>query len=304
MIEDLEREFPEISRLGLARPRVSCEPILPAFLSALGAGFVAGGIVGILVDVLWPVLVPPTQPHPEWLIPFAVTRAAQLVAVGAVALRVGGVATLALCVGYEAAFVLAGLPGRIAICDRLGPSPEFPCSPSAPAAMVVGTWPTWVAIAVGALGSRRLLPSATPGSNTLLRAAGAFTLIVSVAGAAFGLLEMFVLHDVLAPVDHDPQGIGLSVQVGLSTTWLVIELVAGLAAGVLLRRAPPAAVVLLALVVAYGIGLGLSQLRYGLAAVPNATLGQAYLMSNLVLAPAAGVLGIAMGRLVAGRGSG
>lgn len=302
MIEDLEAEFPELSRLRVPRPRVSREPILWAFLSALGAGFIANGIGEIAQAALWPVIVPPTQPHPEWLTPFAVVRAAQLVAVGAIALRAGGIVAFALCVGYEAALVIAQLPNRIALCERVDPrDPAFgiPCGFGPIAA---STWPTWLALFVGLIGSRWLLPSSMPGANTLLRAAGAFTLTLSLTFNAWMLGQTALMSGLAIVGWVDAQGSrSPSFLVAISTVFLVIELIAGLLAGVMLRRARPAAVLLLALLFGYGISFGLTLIRSNVdQGVPHPP-DLAYLQSGSVLVPAAGILGIAIGRLLAQR---
>jgi hypothetical protein len=302
VIEDLEGESPEVWRPRIARPRVASEPILWAFLSALGAGFIANGVAEIALAVLWPLLVPPTQPRAEWLNPFAVSRAAQFVAMGAVALRAGGIPALVLCAGYEVALVVAQLPNRIAVCERLPePDPFIPCGFSA---IAVSTWPTWVALAVGIVGSRRLLPPSVPGANTLLRATGAFAFALTVAGIAWGVGRGAVFDGLALVGWLDPQGSTRepSFQVVASTFFLSINLLAGLLAGLLLRRAPSAAVVLLALLIGYGVGLGVAQIRHNVdTGVPHFPLELAYLQSMNALTPAAGILGIALGRLLARR---
>jgi hypothetical protein len=293
VIEDLQEEFPELARVRLPRPRVSSEPIPWAFLSALGAGFVAGGIADIALSVLWPLLVPPTQPHPEWMTTFAVSRLVRLVATGAVALRAGGIAALLLCCAYEAVLVVAGLPGRVAFCERAGPEPAVPCDAGSIAA---ATWPTWFGVAVGAIGARWLLPPAVAGVNTLLRAAGALTFTLVAVGTVFGVLQQTILH-LPGPPSTDAQAI--AADVAISVFFLVLQLVAGLIAGTLLRHARPAAVLLLALLVAEGIDLGLTLIRSNVErGVPHPP-DLALLQSIGVLMPIAGALGIAIGRLLA-----
>jgi hypothetical protein len=295
VIEDLDG-FTEVSPLRIARPRVSSEPIPWAFLSAVGAGFITNNIAQIALAVL-----SPTLPYPEWLNPFVLPRATQLVATGAVALRAGGIGALVLCVGYEVALVLTQVPNPIALCEGAPqPDPSLPCGF---AAIATSTWPTWAALATGALGSRRLLPAPTPGTNTLLRAAGVFTFALAIVGIAWQLGQG-ALFDGLAAVGwlgpERPRG--LSFQVAISTVFLIVQLAAGLAAGSLLRRAPSAAVLLLALVVGYGAGLGVAQIRNNVdTGVPHFPLELAYLQSMNALTPAAGILGIALGRLLATR---
>jgi hypothetical protein len=154
---------------------------------------------------LSPTLLPPTLPYPEWLNPFVLPRATQLVATGAVALRAGGIPALLLCVGYEVALVLTQVPNRIALCERLPqPDPSLPCGF---AAIATSTWPTWAALATGVIGSRRFLPSPTPGTNTLLRAAGVFTFALAIVGIAWRLGQGALFNGLaavgwLGPSDH------------------------------------------------------------------------------------------------------
>lgn len=297
MIEDLDGEPPEVLPLSRARLRLSTEPIPWAFLSALGAGFIANGITQIALVDSWTLFLPPSQPHPEWLNPFAVARATQLVATGAVAWRTGGVGALVLCIGYEVALVVAQLPNRLALCERAPEQdPSLPCGFPAIAA---GTWPTWVALAVGAVVSSRLLLSPVRSSNALLRAAGAFTFMVTVAGTAWFVGQVPLFNGLAAAGWLVPEGPrGLPLRVAISTVFLFVELAAGLLAGSLLRRAPSAAVVLLALLLGYGAGLGVALVRDNVdRGVPHAPLELAYLQSMSALTPAAGILGIALGRL-------
>lgn len=302
VIEDLDVESDEVAPLRVARPRVSSEPIAWAFLAAVGAGFIASGTAELVLAALWPLLLPPTQPHPEWLFPGAVSAAARLVAIGAVALRAGGIPTLALSVGYEVVFVLTPqLSNRSAICERLSqPDPSIPCGL---AAIAASTWPMWVALAVGVVGSRRLLPPPASGANTLLRAAGAFAFALTIAGIAWQVGEDFLFNGVAPVWWPGPGGSGSqSVQVAISTIFLLVQLAAGFLAGSLLRRAPSAAVVLLALLIGYGAGLGIAQIRSNVdSGVPHFPLALAYLQSMNALTPAAGILGIALGRLLARR---
>jgi hypothetical protein len=301
VIEDLDVDAAEGSQLGPARPRVSSESTWWAFLSAVGAGFIASGVADVAVAALWPLLLPPTQPHPEWLFPGAVSAAAGLVAIGAVALRAGGIPALALGIAYQLTFVLLQLSSLAAVCDRLPqPDPSIPCGF---AAITAGTWPTWVALAVGVVAARQLLPPPAPGANTLLRAAGAFTFALTIAGIAWQLGQG-VLQNGLAAVGWlGPEGSrSLPFQVAISTVFLFVELVAGLLAGSLLLRARSASVVLLALLIGYDAVLGVAQVRSNVdSGVPHVPLELAYLQSTNALRPAAGILGIALGRLLARR---
>jgi hypothetical protein len=298
IIEDLEAEFPELSRLALHRPRVSSEVVTWAFISALGAGFIASGVMDAAVSVFSPLLLPPTQPHPEWLTTFFFVRAVQLVAMGAVALRAGGIATLALCFGYEALLFIAQTPSRNAFCEVVGrqpdPSVRIPCDlPS----IVLSTWPTWAALIAGGIGSRWLLPPATAGSNVLLRGAGAFTLMLTAAGAAYGVIVTIVR----LPGSPSTDQAAITANVVVDAVFLIIDVAAGIVAGVLLRRARSAAVLLLALLVIQHIDFGLTLMRTNIdRGVPHPR-ELAFLQSTSVLGPALAVLGIATGRLLARR---
>lgn len=298
MIEDLD-PIPEVTRPRVARPRVSSETIGWAFLSALGAGFIAKGVAEIAFAVVWPVLLPPSQPRPEWLTAFAVSRAAQLVAIGAVALRAGGVRALALCVGYEGALLLAQLPNLTAICERLGPQPD-PSIPCGFPTIAVSTWPTWIGLAVGVVGSRWLLPSPIPGANTLLRAAGAFTFALAVAADALALGQGNLFNGLAAVgwVDRALGSRGVPYLVAVSTIALFVNLAAGFLAGSLLRRARAAGVLLLALLIGYEVTLGVTQIRNNVEIGVPHPLELAYLQSTSVLRPAVGILGIALGRML------
>ena len=299
MIEELKAELPDISALEVQRPRVASEHFVIAFVSALGAGFIAGGIADLARAALWPVFFPPTQPHPGWLEPFAIARAVEMIAIAAVALRAGGLLSLGVCVLYEAALIITRVPGQIAFCARVGPQPDaslaIPCDPIS---FATAMWPTWLGLAIGAVLASRLLPAPIGGANTVLRAAGAFSLTLTAAGTAFGLAQMTVLSGFPGHPASDP--VAISYYVAVDMTFLVVNLVAGLLAGKLLARAPAAAVVLLALLVIHAIGFGITLMRTQSesGALPMEFL---FLQSSSVLMPAAGVFGIAIGRLLARR---
>lgn len=301
MIEDLDGVPAETSRLRVVRPRVSAEPTPWAFLSALGGGFIVGTVADIALVALWPMLVPPTQSHPEWLFPGAVRQATQFVAIGAVAMRAGGARALALSVGFEVTLILAQVPNRIAFCEHLqAPDPYIPCGL---AAITLSTWPTWAALTVGVVASRQMLPTPTRGANTLLRAAGAFTLALTTVvmawqlaqGAVFDTLSAWGWLGVEGP--RNP-----SALVAIATIFLIVELLAGLLAGVLLRRAPSAAVLLFALLIGYAVGMGVALIRNNVdTGVPHVPLELAYLQAMNAITPAMGILGIALGRLLSRR---
>src|SRR4051812_26812072 len=107
MIDGLRAEFPSATGwvARLRRPAVGRESIWWAFLSAAGAGFVVGGIVGLVVLTAAPVLFSATEPRPTWLTYSFFTQTAASIAIGAVALRSGGFAALALYVLYQLALI-------------------------------------------------------------------------------------------------------------------------------------------------------------------------------------------------------
>jgi hypothetical protein len=298
VIEDLEGARPELSPMRSVRPRVSSEPIGWAFLSALGAAFIVGGIADIALSVLWPVLLPSTQSHPAWLSPGAVSAVARFIAMAAVAMRTGHIGALALCVGYQAALDLARLPVQVALCERSSDSgPSIPCGL---AAIARGAWPTWLALAVGVAASRELLPAPRPGANMLLRAAGAFAFAPAIVAILWQFAQSALFNGLPAIwwLSAERPG-GLSWQVGVSTAFLFVQLFAGLLAGVLLRGARSGAVLLLALLVAYGAAEGIALVRHNVeTGVPHVPLELAYLQSLNALSPATGILGIALGRLL------
>jgi hypothetical protein len=205
----------------------------------MGAAFVVGGIVRLAALSFAPYLLAPTQLRPEWLTPSAVADAAAAIAAGAVLVRAGSTYALLLYLTFELLRIVAGIPGRLIFCERAGlqgfgaagaqPIPGVTCNvPS----MLLGEWPTVAALALGAVLAPALLSSSGDGANRMLRAAGAFALIATVSGMALGIT---------------PQWSSLDQQFTLTNLMTVVQLIAGVVAGVLLARAPLAAALLIVL---------------------------------------------------------
>lgn len=171
MRDALRAEFPGAAGwVGRLRtPTVAREPLRWAFLSAAGAGFILGALVGLVLFTVAPIILPATEPRPSWLNSSVVTQTAASIAVGAVALRSGGLSALALYVLYELALILAAFPGRQYGCTQFAardPSRPFSCDLPG---VIVDQWPTWLALTLGAIGSRWLLRPRGEGANRLLR---------------------------------------------------------------------------------------------------------------------------------------
>lgn len=241
MLDSFRAEFPGAAAwvARWRKPAIARETVGWAFLSAVGAGFIAQGVA--LVALMWivPALFPATEPHPEWVTPAAIANLAGRFASGAVALRAGGIPAVAAYVAYEVLLLSAALPGRALFCERSGGAPGHPpvggpvraCDLTS---LVTDQWLFWLAIAVGMLAAGLL--SARPGDgNRLLRAAGAFVVIGTVFGNAQGLLVTATG--------------GTASPTLVSVSFLVIEAAAGIAAGLLLARSRLSGAVLLALLI-------------------------------------------------------
>lgn len=240
MIEGLRAEFPGATRwvARLAKPSIARESVGWAFLSALGAAFILEAIVRLALMAIYPALFPPTEPHPEWLTPSVIASVAGGVVAGAIARRAGGIPAVAAYVAYELAILLAAFPGRVLFCARSGALvqglPGF--SGCDFASLLTAHWPIWLALAVGVIAAPLVRTAAGEG-NRLLRGAGAVVLITSVLGSTVGLLVA------LSETGGNPNATLLNV------LFLVIQIVAGLAAGLLLARSPLAGAVLVALLI-------------------------------------------------------
>ena len=238
MIEGLRSEFPSATGwvTRLRRPAVGREPVGWALLSALGAGFIVAAIVRIALLSIYPALFPATEPHPGWLTPFLIAGVAGGVAAGAVALRAGGIAAIAAYITYELLGMLAAFPGRALFCERSGGLP--PDLPNVVAcdltSVVTEHWPIWLAIALGMLAAR-LLASRPADGNWLLRGAGAFALVTSASGNATGLIVTVTG--------------GNANTMLLNVLFILIDAVAGIAAGLLLARVRLPGALLVALLI-------------------------------------------------------
>ena len=238
MIDGLRAEFPGATGwvASLRRPAVAREPVGWALLSALGAGFIVEAVVRIALMPIYPALFPATEPHPGWLTPFLIAGVASGVAAGAVALRAGGIAAVAAYVAYELLGMLAAFPGRALFCERSGGAPpDLPNVVGCDLTSVVTEhWPIWLAIALGMLAAR-LLPSRPGDGNWLLRGAGAFALVASALGNAMGLIVTVTG--------------GSANTMLLSVLFILIDAVAGIAAGLLLARVRLPGALLVALLI-------------------------------------------------------
>lgn len=284
-MDALRAEFPGTfaAIASLRRIPVSRASVWDAFLAGVGAAFVVRAIALLIASVVYPVVFPATVAHPIWLTPAFLAGAAAEFAAGMVLVRTGGIVPIAMYVGLELIVVLAGLPGRLAFCARIDPSlTSVPCDL---VGMVADRWPMWLALGLGAL-AFRALALRDGGENTLLRAAGAFSLVVTVvanlANVAFSL----------AGPSPSPLALDGAFAVG--------QIVAGLVAGVLLWRSSLAGPVLLALcLVGPGFGTALPTLWTSLRGpIPNNLTPNEYhmLVWASVLIPLGGVIALFAGR--------
>ena len=245
-MDALLAEFPSLTTLR--RPAIAREPVAWALVSGVGAELIVRGIAHVALLFLGPVLFPPTQPHPEWLTTATMATAAGALAAGAVLARAGGLGAVGVYVVYELVRLAAAMPGRLLFCERSGgvsvPPVVTGCDyPS----LVAEQWVVWVAIAAGALLGAALLREAS-GANRLLRAAGAFSLALTVLALPLGFLFF-------AP--------SVEQQNVLVAYITVANVAAAAVAGVLLARHRLAAAVLLALlIVAPPVGVGLPMALY------------------------------------------
>jgi hypothetical protein len=236
----MREEFPSLARLG--RPAIAVEPLWWAFVSGLGANPVVGGLVRIVFLWLAPILYPPTVQRPEWLSPNNIVVTVGALATGAVLIRAGGAVALLIYTGYEIVRVFAALPARQLFCKNV---PNLPPSITGCdlLALLSERWVTFVALLIGAaLGLVWL--RARGGENGLLRAAGAFSLVLVVLSTAVGLLF-------LGRTDQTAQNAMLAL-------FTVTNILGGAAAGVLLARERfAAALLLILLIVSPGLSLTL-----------------------------------------------
>lgn len=245
----MREEFPSLATMGRPTFTIARESLAWAFVSGIGAGAVVGGVVRVALLWLGPILLPPTQPHPDWLSVSVLSILASAIATGAVLMRAGGAAAIGVYVGYELVRLVVALPGRLAFCanaPRPTPPPVVGCDYLA---LVVEHWATWLGVVAG-IAVAMVFVRASSGQNRLLRAAGAFSLVLVVVTTPVAIL---------IPTPTVSQS---NIYLGVFTAANVL---AGVVAGVLLAGHRLAAAVLLAvLVVAPGMAFALpNALRAG-----------------------------------------
>ena len=218
---------------------VAVEPIWWAFVAGVGAGPVIGGIARLVFLWLGPILLPPTRPHPDWLTTGGIVLAITALAIGAVLIRAGGVVAMALYLGYELVRLFIALPARQLFCRNQAANLPSSLQGCDYLSLVTEHWVTWVGLLVGAVvGILWLRPR--DGENTLLRAAGGFSLVLVVATTPTNLIF-------LGRTD---------VQNPLLAYFSIANVIAGGFAGTLLARERFAAALLLCvLIVAPGVAL-------------------------------------------------
>ena len=261
MLDSLRAEFPALSGVRMPRFSVARESPWWAFVSGMGAAFVVGGIVRLAVLAALQHFTSTETRSSDlfvmfsdgWISTTLLSDLTAAVAAGAVLVRAGSVYALLLYIAFELLRIVVGIPGRLAFCERSGfqqfgaqgasPIPGVTCDvPS----MLIGEWPTFAALAVGAVLARALLASSGDGANRMLRGAGAYGLIAAVLGVAIGLIT---------------RNTGQDQQLAITHVLTIAQVTAGVVAGVILARASLAAAVLIVLLM---IGLPLS------FALPNA----------------------------------
>jgi hypothetical protein len=208
-----------------------------------------------------------------------ITLASHVVA-GAVLVRAGGRAALWWYAGLVALQVATSLPGILLFCSRSGAQlggQDGGCN--VPLVYIAaGRAPEWIGIAIGALLSRSF-PAAGPGSNTLLRGAGAYWLALIALATALGMLS---------------SGGALTDQTLQSVLFISVAIVAAAIAGFVLRRARFAAALLVALaIIGPGLGFAVPLVRSGAPDAEPLPMTLARWSSVLASAGAAGALVLA-----------
>ena len=165
MRDGLAREFPDAVRAvrwtrGRAygrRPALWTEPILWAAISGLGAGFLVSFVAQALVGLASEALQALRNPVPFTFFPLVTI--AGTAAASAVALRVGGIAALALYLAYVALEMALRLPGVMMFCERSGgtgflvlPGPNQ-CTPGG---YLISFWPQVIGIGIGLVVARAI----------------------------------------------------------------------------------------------------------------------------------------------------
>jgi hypothetical protein len=182
MREGLAREFPDAvraaawtrSRAGGRRPALWTEPVLWATISAIGAGFLVSFVAQALVGLASEALQALRGPAPFTLFPMV--RIAATAAASAVALRVGGIAALALYLAYIALDAALHIPGVVTFCERSGGAGFVVLAgpnQCTPAGFLISFWPHAIGIGLGILVARAMAARGE-GINPLLRVAGGY----------------------------------------------------------------------------------------------------------------------------------
>ncbi|HJW49655.1 MAG TPA: hypothetical protein VJ726_09580, partial [Candidatus Limnocylindria bacterium] len=182
MREGLAREFPDAvraaawtrGRVGGRRPALWTEPVLWATISGIGAGFLVSFFAQALVGLASEALQALRGPAPFTLFPMV--RIAATAAAAAVALRVGGIAALALYLAYIALEAALRIPGVMTFCERSGGAGFVVLAgpnQCTPVGFLISFWPHVIAIGLG-LVVARAIAARGDGINSLLRVAGGY----------------------------------------------------------------------------------------------------------------------------------
>ena len=279
MLDSLRAEFPGATGAvtRLRRPIVGREPVLWAFLSAAGAGFIVGGIVGLFLATGFPAFLPPTEPRPPWLTYANLTQTSAAFAIGAVAFRTGGLRALALYLAWSLLLVIAQLPGRQLSCERSGqfagldPDLRPACDLFG---LIAQRWPIWLALALGALGSRWLLRTGNARPSLLLRGASVYAVVVALAGMSYSFLTIVTLSY------RDS-----STNVTLTAIYVAVQIVSGVLTGLVLQRASPAASVLVAVLMLSSLSLTLPLAIQNQSGSPSLPLEVQFIVWSGIAAP-------------------
>lgn len=282
-VDALRAEFP--GAFGAAtlvrRPGVAQESALWALVSGVGAALIARATAQLVVIPAYAFVFPPTQEHPAWLTPRSLWDPIAEIAAGMVLARAGGLAAVLAYVVLELLVLAASLPGRVFACS--GSSLGLDTGACDYRSLVMDRWPLWIALVMGVLAGR-LLASRGDGANALLRAAGAFSLVVTVV-TNLGSIWFYT---------HFPS-------MGTTAITLVFaagQIIGGLAAGALLWRSALARPILLAILLAApALAFGVPSLR----ANPQPTylpLELLFQTWSVLLIPIAAVVALFVGRYV------
>jgi len=279
LTDSLRAEFPSVARVvaGLRFPAVAQEPAPRALLSSLGASLLVAGVLHLLVFAA-----PNAVREPSLQLPLGatwgsiITLLSHLVG-GVVLVRAGGRGALWWYAGLVALEVAASLPGIQLFCDRAGSQlgmQDGGCN--VPLLYIAaGRAPEWIGIAIGALLSRAI-PAAGPGSNTMLRGAGAYWLALIALATPLGMLS---------------NAGWLTDQIVQTLLYVTVNIVAAAIAGFVLRRARFAAALLVALaIIGPGLGFAVPLVRNGGAGAEPLSMTLARWSTVLASAGAGGAL--------------